>query len=265
VSLLWRLSGGEAAEDSYLFGAMHVRDRRAFGYFDSVCARIDHCAVFAAELDLEAPEASMLDAGLLAPPEARLNRLLSSKRYYKLRRIVHKTSGLDLDRLAHFSPLAICHLIDLHILSSDRIYPLDEALWRHARAAGKTCMGLETYEEQLAVLRSIPAERQLQALLAYGRNPARHRRALRRMADLYERGDLRALHQAARRGAGGVRRLMFDERHRRMSERIDELARRHAAVCVVGAGHLAGERGVLRLLKRQGWKLAPLLLTQVAP
>ena len=49
-SLLWKISGKGLAKPSYIFGTMHVKDKRAFGFSDSVMLAIQSCPSFALEV-----------------------------------------------------------------------------------------------------------------------------------------------------------------------------------------------------------------------
>src|SRR5579871_2249156 len=49
-TLLWRISGKDLKEPSYLFGTMHVKDKRVFGFSDSVMLAIQKCKSFALEV-----------------------------------------------------------------------------------------------------------------------------------------------------------------------------------------------------------------------
>jgi len=45
-----------------------------------------------------------------------------------------------------------------------------------------------------------------------------------------------------------------------MTDRIIELAIKQPLFCAIGAGHLAGKSGILRLLKQQGLTIKPINL-----
>ena len=52
-----------------------------------------------------------------------------------------------------------------------------------------------------------------------------------------------------------MRRVLIFARNARMAERFDELAREQALFAAVGAAHLPGGKGMLRLLKHRGWRV----------
>ena len=261
-TLLWRVEGDDLHADSYLFGTMHVRDRRAFRFQDQVYACIRQCEALATEFDLDElsghndPELVRLPDGLT------LDQLMTPRQYEKLRQILRKVFSLDLDYLRHLRPLVISNLIDERILARDQPLALDEHLWHYARRQGKKCLGIETLAEQVGILRSIPLSYQADALRWTGRHIHRHRRQLLQMTDLYRQGDIFRLYRAAKRGAHGLRKTLLYRRNYLMADRISLIVREQPTVCAVGAAHLAGEKGLLRLLKQHGLLVRPVPATQ---
>lgn len=51
-TLLWRISGKGMQKPSYLYGTMHLQDKRLFHFTDSLYAGIRSVEGFAAELDM---------------------------------------------------------------------------------------------------------------------------------------------------------------------------------------------------------------------
>src|SRR6516164_6527834 len=48
--LLWRISGNGLEQPSYLFGTIHLTDKRVFNFGDSLYAAIENCSGYAMEL-----------------------------------------------------------------------------------------------------------------------------------------------------------------------------------------------------------------------
>ncbi len=259
-TLLWSATPVEGGPVSYLFGTMHVRDERAFHLLAPVYRYIDECEALALEFDLDEAGAGLDPAMLQLPEGQTLEGLLGAPKFDKLRSFLLRALGIDLRMFQRVLPMMTINAINEQLMSKDRPLALDEQLWQYAKEQGKSIVGIETYREQLEVLQSISVEMQLQALLWMGRSLSRHRRHLRKMADLYEAGDIYRLHRASKRSASGMRHTLLYRRNAIMAERIGQLIRQRAAVCAVGAGHLAGGKGVLRLLKYKGFRLRPVEL-----
>ena len=256
-TLLWEIRKESSPGASYIYGTMHVQDRRAFSFLEPAYEKIAECDILALEFDLgEAPAG--IDPSLIRLPEGQsLAQLIPDKKFRKIRKIFRKVAGLDLNNLQYFSPMMVSNIINERILSQDMPVSLDEHLWKYARSLGKPVTGIESYREQLAILQQIPLDYQVEALVEMGQHIRRHRRQLLRMTEVYKEGDIFKLYRAARRGAAGLRQLLLYRRNRIMADRISELAAEQRVFCAIGAGHLAGGKGVLRYLKQEGWRVRP--------
>ncbi len=261
-TLLWRLEGEHLPEASYLFGTMHVKDQRAFGMLDTIYSCINECASFATEFNLEEANHRLGSTAMDLPDGKTLDQLIKPKVYRKLQKIFIKTTGLDLDLFKNVRPLLITSLLSERILSEDMPTSLDETLWQYARDQEKIVLGIETYEEQIAILQRIPIEYQLKSLIWAGKNFKRFRRQLLKMTSMYEEADLQKLHKAARKSAKGLRKsakglrkIMIYDRNIVMADRIIQMTKEQSLFAAVGAGHLGGKKGVLKLLKERGLKV----------
>ena len=55
-SILWEISGNGLTDTSYLFGTIHIRDKRVFNLGDSTYFAINHSSALFGELDLQDKE-----------------------------------------------------------------------------------------------------------------------------------------------------------------------------------------------------------------
>ena len=255
MALLWRLDRPDAPGPSYLFGTMHVRDERAFTRLAPVHAALDSSALFATEFDLGELTATVDQSALYLPDGGRISQLLPPHRYTRLCRILQKAFAFPLPHYDRLRPMIVVNLISERLLARERLVSLDAYLWERANAGGLPTTGLESYAFQQRLLTELPLAQQLRDLLALGRHPGKYKRHTQRLADYYAAGDLTGLYRATRRGAGGMRRVLIFARNARMAERFDELAREQALFAAVGAAHLPGGKGMLRLLKHRGWRV----------
>ncbi|MCR9100839.1 MAG: TraB/GumN family protein [bacterium] len=255
--MLWSVRPPGRMAPSYLFGTMHVRDHRAYTFYEQACRCIDQCEALALEFDLGSMDQEA-QAGLLQQvPAQSLEALLPPRKLEKIRKFFLQALGLEIFPLRQLPPLLVSNIINERLLEEDHPMALDEMLWQYARRADKTILGIETYEEQLKVLQQIPPEVQAQSIVAMARRFRQHRRHLLRLAALYAAGNLPQLHQSSKRSLSGMRYPMLYRRNAIMAERIGKMCAGQPVFCAVGAGHLYGGRGVLRLLKQQGLSVAP--------
>lgn len=257
--MLWSVSTAEQQADSYLFGTMHVKDQRAYAFYDLACSYIDQCDALALEFDLSKMDQEAQARLMQQAPAQSLEALLPPQKLEKVRRFFIRALQIDIHPLRQLSPLLVSNLINEHLLQEDHPIALDEMLWRYARQQEKAILGIETYEEQLQVLRRISPQVQAQSILAMARHFKPHRRHLLRLAALYAEGNLPQLHRSSKKSLSGMRYQMLYRRNAVMAERIGSLIKAQPVFCAIGAGHLYGGKGVLRLLKQHGASVAPIL------
>ena len=256
-TMLWSVRSPDLMDPSYLFGTMHVRDHRAYTFYEQACRYIDQCEALALEFDLGSLDQEAQTGLLQQVPAQSLEALLPPRKLEKIRKFFLRALGVDIFPLRQLPPLLVSNIINERLLEEDHPMALDEMLWQYARQADKSILGIETYEEQLKVLQKIPPEVQAQSIVAMARHFRQHRRHLLRLAALYAAGNLPQLHQSSKRSLSGMRYPMLYRRNAIMAERIGKMIAGQPVFCAVGAGHLYGGRGVLRLLKKQGLSVAP--------
>lgn len=256
-SLLWQLTPREGGPVSYLFGTMHVRDQRAFTWLKQACACVDECEVFAVEFDFSQADPAATNAALTLPEGITLQQLLGRNAWKSLDFHCRKKLGVPPEVFQKAHPMRVQVALTQVLLSDEAARSLDETLWAYAKTMGKQLTGVETFEKQLEMLRNIQPERYAKNLTWWLKNYGSQRQRLRQMMRWYREGHLRQLYQAARRDARGLRRPLLLERNERMAKRFAEIARCKSLFCAVGAAHLAGGKGLLRLLKNAGFTVKP--------
>jgi uncharacterized protein YbaP (TraB family) len=257
-TLLWAIQFPQAEKPSYLFGTMHVQDKQAFTFIENAYQAIERCDKIALEFDLdEVPQ--HIDPQLIRLPAGQtLDQCIRPKVFNKMRRQLLKSYQVDLWQLRHFTPMFISNTVTSLLLAKDMPVALDEQLWLYAKAQNIPGFGIETYEEQLAILNRIPLDQQLKALVMMVRHHSAYRQKIKRMAELYATADIYRIYKAAKKSASGVRHLLLYDRNAIMAGRISEQAKTQSVFFAIGAGHLAGGKGVLRLLKHKGAKVWPI-------
>lgn len=259
-SLLWKITHPGGVTVSYLFGTMHVRDLRAFGWLETAKRRLDECEVFATEFDFSEADEVALASALQLPEGVTLDMLLKPGSWKNLDFYCRKKLGISADSMRHQHPMTVSTTLSMAFLAEESAHSLDETLWHHARSLGKTTAGVETFADQLATLRKITFEQHIKSLTWLLKNYRRQKRRLKKMMQWYANGQIQQLYKAAKKDAKGMRRVLLYDRNYIMATRFLEIAHKKSLFCAVGAGHLAGGKGMLRLLKKVGFKVEPVML-----
>lgn len=249
--MLWSLTPPKG-EVSYLFGTMHVRDDRAHQFAEGLYPLIRNADVFVGEMDLNAP--------LTQPdiPTYDILQYLSLKKYNKLKEQVRKSFAVELDYIAHLHPLMIMSMLSTSSLQTEHHISLDEHLWEYAHQNGIPVSGLESYQEQFNLLHSIDPALIYKQLIEMSRRPASIKISTNKSIDLYVEGDIHHLYMMSKSSMQQLRKKLIYRRNENMAAVISRLDPTKKYFVTVGAGHLSGWYGLIRLLKKRGFSLKPI-------
>lgn len=258
-SFLYRLQLPDQSSHSFLLGTMHVKDERAFSMFPQIEQYIDQCEAFAAETNLgNVGELSSDNQMRMLPDNQTLDQFLPDKKYDKLQMIIKKAFNVDIKYMRGYQPIFITSAIDQSILGQEYPLSMDHQLWKYAEEKGKKLAGVETIKEQQKILESIPLKIQIDNLVDIGANVSKYRKRIDHLANLYTDGNIAMLYRISKKGLGKLRKLLLYDRNTLMAERIYQMIQEQPTFCAVGAGHLWGQKGVLRKLKNMGISYKPM-------
>jgi len=256
-TFLWKIIHPECKRPSYLLGTMHVRDQRAFEQLEKVQEKIAVCDVYAAEFDLGNADSRVVTQHMQLPEGQLLSDWLSPKNYAALSKLLEKRIGVDLDVFQKQKPFFVYNMLTESLFQDDMPFALDHYLYQWAATQEKQMTGVETFTEQMEIMEKISLKKQAKILAQTTKNFKKYRRQLKKMTSLYQEGNLNQLHKSALKNMGSLRKLLVYDRNEIMAKRIADMAEEQAVFVAVGAGHLSGKKGVLRLLKQSGLKVKP--------
>ena len=238
---------------------MHVHDSRAFGLMPLLERCIGECDRFVAEYNLAETIAGSEEVlQLLASPVPWAEQL-GEKKFQKIRKILYKATGVDISLQRNLLPFFIVQQLSHRILPFQEDMPLDLRLYTYAEKLGKELAGIESWEGQFNYIRNIPIEKQIKMLVDFARHPASIRKQYKHLIALYQQQDIYRLHKSLKKQSGHYRKKLLYERNYKMADRIHGFCQTGATFTAVGAGHLTGGKGLIRLLKHKGLKVKAVL------
>lgn len=261
TGLFWRVSR-DGIPDSHVFGTIHVPDPRVAAIPDDVNEALSRSRVLATELVMRVVGDHLGDAELLEPPQ-RLQPLVGDAAYATLAAAL---AGRDVDAatLARMKPWAA--LLRLQSTAQTEGATLDENLYVLARSRRLPVRTLESADEQLCAFDAIPMDAQVAVLRHALAQPAATD-ATERAVRAYLAGDLAALAAlppAVRANAALARhyraftRHLIDDRTVVMHHGLFVPLRAGGVFVAVGASHLYGPKGLLAMLREDGYRVTRL-------
>jgi uncharacterized protein YbaP (TraB family) len=263
---LWRIERAGLA-DSYLFGTMHSSDPQVLALPASVLRALQKSRAVVGELVIKQVNAASVLARAMLPADRSLADAVPADLY----------AGTLQALQAYGIPAGVADRLDLWfvvmLLSDDPAevarqragaQVLDEWLQATAERQGKAVLGLETMDEQIAVFAGWPRDMlvsMLRGTLAY---PALVRRSQAALLALWSDGDLPSMDLLFRVSTLPMppeqRRILTEtlvlNRNHLMAARLQPILAEGGAFVAVGALHLAGEEGLINLLRDMDWTVS---------
>ena len=267
-ALLWQITG-DSINTSYLFGTIHlipeedyflpVGTEEAFALADLIVFEIDMNEM----TDIGAQMGLLMKA--MMPDGQRLRDLISEEDY-ALVKAHFDEMGLPLVMLERIKPMFLSVFasgdISMDDLSSGSSLSYEMEFFDLANAQEKEVGGLETMAFQISVFDSIPYEVQAEMLVESIRSQDDSSEQFQEMIDTYRSQDIEKLHAMLTSGEedlGGYEDLLVTNRNKNWIGLMSPMMKEGSVFFAVGAGHLGGYNGVVRLLQRAGYEVTPIL------
>ncbi|MBL7699156.1 MAG: TraB/GumN family protein [Chitinophagaceae bacterium] len=262
-TLLWEVSGRGLKEPSYLYGTMHMVCEEDAKMSDGLKEAIHKSKQIYFELDMDNMEEMMSALKYARMTNGlKLSDLVSPDDYQKLENYFRENKVMfPFAMLSRFKPYFISAFISEGLLTCQKKVSIEQQIMAEAKQYDKEVNGLETMEFQASIFDSIPYEKQAQDLVMYVDSIDKYKKATVQMADMYRRqeiNDMDSLTEEADPGMAQYMGVLLYDRNRRWADQIPEQMFQMSTLFAVGAGHLGGEKGLLALLKKQGFAVKPL-------
>ncbi len=264
-TLLWKISGNGLEKPSYLFGTIHMLCAEDAVLSNNMKKVIRNCDEVYFEVDMD----NLFEmAGALGKMkmlgDTTLRDLLNEADYEKVKKYFEgKSSMLPFAMLETFKPMLAASTLQESAMPCDNTAMMEQVIMQEAKSADKKIRGLETMAYQAGVLDSIPYRLQAQQLVMYIDSAGKSDgdvKMLEEMFAAYRSQDLRKLEELmveTDAAMAAFTDIMLYHRNQNWVKKLKELLPERSLLIAVGAGHLPGEKGVISLLRKEGYKVTP--------
>ncbi len=269
-ALFWEISGKGLKKPSYLFGTIHLIPEDSFFIPDIVTERMPEADRLLLEIEMNM--GSMMSAAMEAfiPSKKSLKELLSPEDYDLLRSFVEDSlpkssgflglGGVSMESISRQKPIFAVQQISA-LYCQDKSEDEGESVIYEMYFADKfketerPVSGLELASDQLAAFDAIPLEEQARQLVESIRHPETLCAGTGELVSIYRSQNLEKLMEATTADPlmGNHLDVLLYQRNRNWIPVIEEYLKEEVVFIAVGAGHLAGEFGLVNLLRRQGY------------
>ena len=265
-TLLWRISGNNLSKPSYLFGTIHLLCANDIELSETLKTAIKETDKVYLELDMDNLfEMMQAVQKMKMRNDTTLSDLLSESDYKKVKAFfTSKSSMIPFSILETYKPMLAASMIMQTSTDCDNAISMEQIIMQQAKQDRKEIKGMETMTYQLSIFDSIPYEVQAKQLLAFITENDTEDKASKEyeeMASAYRNQELNKLEMLINKeefGVGNFADLLLYNRNRNWVVTMGKIFSANSAVIAVGAGHLPGEKGVINLLRKAGYKVDPM-------
>jgi uncharacterized protein len=261
-TLLWKVSGNGLSKPSYIYGTMHLLCTDDAGLSENMVHALESCDEVYFEVDLNNLFDMLGAVGKMKMKgDTTLRDLLTGDEYQKVKNYFEsKSSMLPFSMLESMKPMLASATIDEGNIHCDNTVMMEQVIMKKAKGFNKKIHGLETMAYQAGLLDSIPYKLQAAELVKYIDSAGSSDKEMEEMTKAYRDQDLGKLQQMmidTDAGMSGFTDILVYHRNQNWVKKLKELMQDKSLVIAVGAGHLPGEKGVLDLLRGQGFNVTP--------
>lgn len=260
-TLLWRISGNGLSKPSYLWGTLHLQDKRLFYFGDSLYRALETTDGYAMEVSPN----EFMDSVLTGAMRAEEDKLVEGKRVTLNRKKLSKSA----DSLLRSAGIKgnVATKKDLKKIRDRRMMKIlqggemptimDAYLLGLARRLNKWTGGIEDVNDQLRLSDELGGELEPEAVL---QPEEAYRYSIEAMTKLYLSQDLMAIDRFSNGAySAKAKDAVLIHRNLKMAFRMDSLAHVRPMFFTVGAAHLPGDSGVISELQHRGFRVEPVV------
>lgn len=263
-SLLWEISGNGLKQKSYLFGTIHIIKKSDFYISDIVKEKLKGSKLLVTEISLKIPLSKQIEVAkkMFLSEEKTLENYMSKEDYAVLQSYLIDSLKMKKGKVKKYmrlKPFFLSSVISAQQLGDIKSY--EKEFEKLAKKFNLENTGLETIDYQLSVVETTSIEDQVKSLIKDIKSQNKNDGGLEELTRAYKDQDIEKLYTIISTESGDMGDFMENflfTRNRNWVPVIENIIKSQSAFIAVGAGHLGGEKGLIPLLKANGYTLTPL-------
>lgn len=266
-TLLWKVTG-RGLKPSYLFGTLHLLREDDFEWTPDYQKAFDASKELVLEVDMSQMAVYAANIQRYAPMRdgSNLKSLLGEANYQEVKQYFEKRP--ELQSMFEMSQ-NWCPFIHSSFLYPDMLQSppkrYEPELIKKAKATNKTIQGLSPHEDYFELIHHVPYQTQADKLLAMVHDLQTDRhfiKSIQKVVAVYKAKELDRLTEMMQQRdaeAFDLNGFLIDDHNAAWLPRILTQSKRKPSFYAIGAGHLGGPNGLIRLLRKKGYKVTPIL------
>jgi len=258
-SLFWKISGNGLEAASYVFGTFHLLCPDDLNITEQMKEAVSQSEVLALELDFDDPSLMLgLQSGMIFRDGTTAKDYLDEEEYSLVAEFFSEKMQLPFQQLSVIKPFFLSSMTMLYFLDCQPV-SIEMELAGLAKEAEIEVIGLETVEEQLGFIDEISLEDQAKMLVEGIEDLDEMEGMTEQILQTYLAGDLQGINEIMdeymTEDYSEMNENLILTRNADWIPKIEKLIAEQAAFIAVGAGHLPGDKGILTMLAKAGYKV----------
>lgn len=261
TSLLWEITGRKVKNPSYLFGTIHLISRDKFYFPESLQDKVKNSERLVMEIGGLSDQMQM--ASLLFLKEGDLFDHFTHEQTDSIINYMEQNLSYDSTQVrtmfGRMKPMALMQLFTKNAFGENPA-SYEMSLEKIAKEYELEIEGLESIEEQMAIFDNMTMEDQVEMVMSGIRSSEDSQQLMEQLQESYLSQDIDAIYKFMESDSSSMMNYEDDLLHDR-NERWIPLIKKHVkkkrCFIAVGAAHLGGERGVINLLREEGYTVTP--------
>ncbi len=257
-STLWKISGNGLENPSYLFGTIHITCDASID--EDVQKALDETSQIVLEFDMDDPTMqTKMMGGMYMKDGKTIKDFVSEEDYIIIDSLFIKNMGMSVKMMQNVKPFFLTAMLYPKIIDCP-MQSFEMELIKVAKNQEEEINGLETIEEQLQLFDDIPYEDQIADLLRMAKDNLEYdKTTFAKILEIYKEENitdmLDMMNDVNSVTVSKHQDKLLANRNKNWISKIIEYSKKRPTFYGVGAGHLAGENGVIMLLKKEGYSV----------
>jgi len=265
-ALLWEISGNGIESPSYLFGTIHLACEGDVLMTDEIRTAFNKSSDLMLEIDMSDPKVLMEMMSIVNSNDGiALSEKLGEDLSNKVDKLLQEKKSSNLAMYENVNLQSFVMQMSLMGMNCQTAGGYDLLFLQEAMQNFKSIKGLESIQTQIDLFMNQTEEESIEAIDYIVNNFSELEKQTSYIVELYKSKDIQGLYDETKRSydeakysMGGSLEDLLDNRNVNWIPVIEEQIKETSTFIAFGAGHLAGDKGVINLLREKGYTLTPI-------
>lgn len=261
-TLLWKVSGNGLKQSSYLFGTFHLMCKDDIHFSAQMKKALQSSNKVYMEMDMDDPTVMLSGMMYMNMKDGKkLEDLYTPEQYKKLENYFMDSLKMPLMMFKSAKPYFLVALFYPKMMNCKTPTGVEQEIITLSKTDKKDIEGLETMQFQASIFDSIPYEYQAKELMKNIDSFQVNKNEFASMVTMYKNQQLDSMQSkinASEFGGDEFEDIMLNNRNRNWVAKLKDIMNKESVFVAVGAGHLSGDQGLIKLLQKAGYKVEPL-------